>query len=88
VTLPPTTENAPAADGSARAEARVWLELAYADKDMAKALGAPVGRGRPPLVRANRSSRVEQLKAWAAAPALPDPLPGKTGRSVTDCSWT
>jgi len=32
---------------SAGAEARAWLDVTYADKDAAKALGAPVGRGGP-----------------------------------------
>jgi hypothetical protein len=60
---------------SDRADARVWLDVAFADKDAAKALGARwdgVARRWFAL-----TGRVEQLKAWAAAPALPDPPPGE-----------
>lgn len=66
---------------SAGAEARAWLDVTYADKDAAKALGAPGGTGWPRWFAP--AGRVEQLKAWAAAPALPDPLP--RGRPDVRC---
>ncbi len=51
------------------------LDVAYADKDTAKAMGARWdGAARRWFAL---PGRVDQLTAWAAAPALPDPLPGE-----------
>ena len=53
----------------------MWLDVPYADKDTAKALGARWdGAARRWFAL---PGRVNQLTAWAAAPALPDPLPGE-----------
>ncbi len=53
----------------------MWLDVPYADKDATKALGARWdGAARRWFAL---PGRVDQLNAWAAAPALPDPLPGE-----------
>ena len=54
---------------------RVWLDVPYAEKDEAKALGARWD------VQARRwyapAERAEQLTAWRPLPPLPDPLQGE-----------
>ncbi len=59
----------------ARAGVRLWLDVSYAEKDTAKSLGARWDQSERRWYAP--ADRVEQLEAWAALPALPDPLPGE-----------